>query len=419
MTIGAPAAHPTVLGTSHPPGPWGFRRDGVRATMPGMWNELRAERVRREVVGMCREQRSTTDLLTGVIGAVTTAVPVEATCWSTFDPATTLLTGSVGVDLDDDPAAFERFLRFEYVGAGVDRFRALAASGTTTAVLTQDAEHDSLRAERARDHLAPMGVVHELRYVVGDGSGCWAGAALFRGVGSPEFAPEERALLELLAPTIAAGVRASLLRAPGAAVDVLAGVDPDDVAALVLEVAPDAADGPAVLVLERGVLVEATPAARRWLTELSPLDSGAAGLPSSVHAVAVVAETGVATTHRIRTVRGTWVVVRGAPLGGGRTVVTIERAGPPEVVSLITAALGLTPRERDVVEVVLRGLPTKEIARALHLSPYTVQDHLKTVFAKAGVTSRRQLVAEVFSSYYAPRLGEQRGAGGYFASPTP
>jgi DNA-binding CsgD family transcriptional regulator len=387
--------------------------------MSRMWNELRAERVRRDVVALCGEERSTTDLLTGVIAAVTTAVPVDATCWSTFDPATTLLTGAVGVDLDDDPAAFERFLRFEYVGPGVDRFRALATSGTTTAVLTDDVERDPLRGERARDHLAPMGVVHELRYVVGDAAGCWAGAALFRGAGSPAFAPEERAFLELLAPRISAGVRASLLRAPGAAVDVLDGADPADVAALATSTVHAAVDGPAVLVLERGVLAEATPAAHRWLAELSPLDRGATGLPTSVHAVAVVAETGVATTHRIRTATGTWVVVRGAPLGAGRTVVTIERAGPPEVVSLITAALGLTPRERDVVEVVLRGLPTKEIAQTLHLSPYTVQDHLKTVFAKAGVTSRRQLVAEVFSSYYAPRLGQDRGTDGYFAAPNP
>jgi DNA-binding CsgD family transcriptional regulator len=373
--------------------------------MARMWNELRAERVRREVVGLCQQPCSTTELLEVVIGAVATAVPVEATCWSTFDPATTLLTGAVAVDLDDDPAAFERFLRFEYVGTGVDRFRAMSATGTAVAVLTEGVDRDPARGERARDHLAPMGVAHELRYLMTDAAGCWAGAALFRGPGSPEFAAEERAFLELLAPTIAAGVRASLLRAPGPTVEVVAEVH-------------DAADGPAVLVLERGVLVEATPAARDWLRELAPLDRGATGLPSPVHAVSVVAETGVATTHRIRTVGGAWVVVRGAPLGEGRTVVTIEQAGPPEVVSLIAAALGLTPRERDVVEVVLRGLPTKEIAHALHLSPYTVQDHLKSVFAKAGVTSRRQLIAEVFYGFYAPRLGEPRAADGYFVDPT-
>ena len=386
-----------------------------------VWSELRGERVRREVVALCRDDRTTTELLEGVIAAVATAVPVEATCWSTFDPATTLLTGAVGVDLDDDPAGFERFLRLEFADSGVDRFRDLAAAGRTVAVLGEGDDHRAAREERARDHLAPMGVEHELRYVLRDAGGCWAGAGMFRGPGSPAFSDEERAFLEVLAPTIATGIRTSLLRAAATAA-VPAPVDGAAAAPAGVEVldAVDvgaAADGPAVIVLERGVLTEATPAARRWLAELAPLDLGTSGLPSSIRAVAVVAETGVATTHRIRSARGTWVVVRGAPLGPGRTVVTIERAGPPEVLGLIAAALGLTARERDVVEVVLRGLPTKDIARTLHLSPYTVQDHLKAVFAKAGVNSRRQLVADVFYGFYAPRLGDQRGADGWFAPP--
>jgi DNA-binding CsgD family transcriptional regulator len=385
--------------------------------MAPVWSELRAERVRREVVALCRDDRTTTELLEGVIAAVATAVPVEATCWSTFDPATTLLTGAVGVDLDDDPAGFERFLRLEFAESGVDRFRDLAAAGRTVAVTGEGDDHRREREERARDHLAPMGVAHELRYVLRDAGGCWAGAGMFRAAGSPDFAVEEREFLELVAPTIAAGIRTSLLRGARAA----ATPDPVDGApAEVLDpvAVTTAADGPAVLVLEQGVLTEATPAARRWLAELAPLDVGSPGLPSSIRAVSVVAERGVATTHRIRAPHGTWVVARGAPLGPGRTVVTIERAGPPEVLGLISAALGLTARERDVVEVVLRGLPTKDIASALHLSPYTVQDHLKAVFAKAGVNSRRQLVAEVFYGFYAPRLGDERGADGWFTPPT-
>jgi hypothetical protein len=53
---------------------------------------------------------------------------------------------------------------------------------------------------------------------------------------------------------------------------------------------------------------------------------------------------------------------------------------------------------------VARGLPTSEIAGRLHLSAYTVQDHLKSIFEKSGTGSRGDLVARLFFDHYAPRL---------------
>ncbi len=54
----------------------------------------------------------------------------------------------------------------------------------------------------------------------------------------------------------------------------------------------------------------------------------------------------------------------------------------------------LTPTELDVVRLVSEGLPNKDIATRLFVSPRTVQTHLTHVYTKLGLTSRVQLAQE-------------------------
>ncbi len=53
-------------------------------------------------------------------------------------------------------------------------------------------------------------------------------------------------------------------------------------------------------------------------------------------------------------------------------------------------AIDLSPREREVLELVREGLPNKLIARRLEISEKTVKAHLTRVFAQLGVSDRTQ-----------------------------
>jgi DNA-binding CsgD family transcriptional regulator len=50
------------------------------------------------------------------------------------------------------------------------------------------------------------------------------------------------------------------------------------------------------------------------------------------------------------------------------------------------------------------GRTTPHIGAALFISPHTVQDHLKAIFEKVGVHSRKELVGHVFFEHYLPGI---------------
>jgi DNA-binding CsgD family transcriptional regulator len=77
----------------------------------------------------------------------------------------------------------------------------------------------------------------------------------------------------------------------------------------------------------------------------------------------------------------------------GDVAVTFRGATPAETFVILCRAYALTRRERDIVRTVTFGLDTRAIEERLFISRHTVQDHLKSIFDKTGVRSRRELLA--------------------------
>jgi DNA-binding CsgD family transcriptional regulator len=171
-------------------------------------------------------------------------------------------------------------------------------------------------------------------------------------------------------------------------------------------VEPDWPDPPGLVVLGAGLSVESISVdAHRWLGELTD-DSG--GIPAAVLSVAAQTSNpdGPAIV-RVRAATGRWFVVHGTSMttpAGHRTAVIIEPAAHARISSVLMAAYGLTRREREITRLVLMGWSTATIADELAIAPVTVQQHLKSIFAKTGVHSRRDLVCTVFFNHYDARV---------------
>lgn len=188
---------------------------------------------------------------------------------------------------------------------------------------------------------------------------------------------------------------------------------------------PEHDGAPGVLVLDaRGGVLHYTAATERWLRELGDLHPGwreGGSLPVAVWTVASAlrramssqTERAPSIVPRLRAVTrsGRWLTFQAARSESDsdradETVIVIEPAGAKEMAWLRAAAYGFSAREREVVDLVVRGASTKQISQTLYISEYTVQEHLSNVFDKVGARGRRALVKQLLLDNLFPSLFE-------------
>jgi DNA-binding CsgD family transcriptional regulator len=371
-----------------------------------------SERLRGELVRLLHRGPGVREFSMSAARIVSRAVPFDGVCVVTMDPATMLPTGEI-TENGLPGSASARMIEIELGGEDFNSFRALRRSGDIAAGLSDSTGGDLSRSVRHRELKRPHGFGDELRAALVGDSATWGGLALLRASDRAPFSPDDANLVASLSHYFAEGLRRAML------LGALSSGGPEN-----------APTGGVVLLAADNSITRTDPAAQMWLAELRD-SSWSDPLPSVVAAVANRAREitdanrtsdGVARA-RVRTASGTWLLVRGSRLGDdadAETAVILEPARPHELAPLIAAAYGLTDRERAVTQLVAQGLSTSAIASQLHISPWTVQDHLKAIFEKVGAGTRGELVARVFFDHYAPRLSEGAplGADGWFAHPS-
>ena len=369
----------------------------------------------RELAGAARridllaaERLPTQCLVERVADELRRAMPVDALVLAATDPDTLLALGA-GVVQGMPKSVCRPFWEYEFEVPDYNKFTDLAHGPRQVADLHAATGGRPQRSARWRELRTLMDSDAELRATFNAGGRSWGLLQLNRAGTACGFGEEEVAFVEAIAPVVGRALRLSLISEPAGCA---------------------AGRGPGMAIVDaENRLVSVTPEALHWFEELESVcrvPDPVLGLdvPSEVTVAAQEArarESG-ATRTRARTRSGVWLLIHASCLHsadgqGADAAVVIEPAKASEVAPLIVEAYELTPREVDVTRALARGLTTAEIARDLHLSRYTVQDHLKSVYEKAGVSSRGELVAKMFADHYHDGLVEAvHGVAGHGAA---
>ncbi|MGH9192783.1 MAG: LuxR C-terminal-related transcriptional regulator [Acidimicrobiales bacterium] len=322
----------------------------------------------------------------------------------TIDPGTGLPTGPTLIEDFPDVTSEQcsEHWRREFVDADVNRFDALVRAARPAAAL-RAVTGDPGRSPRYRRFVEPLGFHDELRAVLRVAQTPWGALTLWRRPDRPAFTASETEMVAGLSRPIG-----EALRVRARPTEALGGLVRHDRPGLMLF------DG-------AGDLASVNEQARAWLDELPPDENLHTDLGVQVplwlvitvlRAGAVVRGAGDGTARaRVQSRRGPWLVCHAscldAAIGQSATIaVVIEPAKPAEIAPIIIEAYDLSDREQQLTRLIARGAGTVEMARELHLSPHTVRDHIKTIFAKVEVSSRGELVAKLFAEYYEPAYAD-------------
>jgi DNA-binding CsgD family transcriptional regulator len=306
-------------------------------------------------------------------------------CWPLADPDT-LLPNSGLAEHDFGPGV-PRLLELEYSGDDFAAKHIVARRANSAGSLSVETGGDLARSLRWDEVMRPVGIGDIATVACRDALGCWGWIEPYRDSDDRPFEEHDLDLLEKAGSSLGSALRRSAM-----------GVSEGGV----VEPSP-----PGMIVLDRNLRpVSWTAGARAWINVLpsAPFYTSLGMLPTVVYPAATLARSrseGVQACALVHAVDGRWVRIEAALLEGerdGEIAVNLRAATATETFGLLCRAYALSRREREVVALLVVGLDTRAVSGRLFISSHTVQDHLKSVFGKVGVHSRRELLATLGAS---------------------
>jgi DNA-binding CsgD family transcriptional regulator len=343
---------------------------------------------RERVARICASDTDSRTLRSLLLEAIGRVVPSDAYVWVLTDPETEVGSSPLAAVpcLDD----LSRLIRLRYLTA-LNRWTTLTASPVARLAAATDGQLSRSLVWRQLLHRFDVSDVASVAFR--DRYGCWAFLELWRTGGST-FAHGEAAFLAEIASPVTTALRQSQARTFVGS----ASRGPRLAGPLVLQLSPD------LDVLRR------TPGTLEPLRLLVPRDDPGPAVPAGVFNVGaqlLAVEAGVDAhppTARVHLAGGLWLTLRAArleealPPSRRDIAVTIEESTPTERISVFTRSSGFSDRETELVGHLVAGSDTREVAERMNLSVHTVQDHLKSAFAKTGTRSRRTLLSRALGS---------------------
>ncbi|MBT2443887.1 helix-turn-helix transcriptional regulator [Streptomyces sp. ISL-36] len=339
-------------------------------------------RSHERVVRLCEAGGDSRHLRLRLLDELRATAGFDAYAFLLTDPETSVGCAPVA----DVPAMPElpRLIRLKYL-TEVNRWTAL----DDVALLSE--EQGPTRSLLWRELLRGYGVRDVASMAFKDRFGCWGFLDLYRY--DRDFTRAEASYLSRLAEPVTTALRRSqaetfVIRPPDAP-----------------------RPGPLVLLLSRDLLVHGqTPETHAYLSVLVPPQHGRPPIPASAYNVAaqlLAVEAGVDTNPpraRVHLADGLWLTLRAARIGEADPperrdiAVTIEETSPTERLAVFTKAFALSAREAELLSHLAKGGDSHAVARQMFLSEHTVQDHLKSIFAKTSTNNRRILLTRALGA---------------------